>query len=179
MEGLAFAIEAIEPDDEEAVGELIRRNLDVFDEQTPVLISTFRRLQSLHKTYSSLGSRLLVVKTQNLPRVLVACLGIGPLHGLPVSEGLGELRDLVVDQNYRGRGLGRFILDHGIRIAKELGYQRLYLETTDAMTAAQNLFQRRGFRPVTNQNPLAEHSGVKASETSGNVLPCYYLLEKL
>jgi putative acetyltransferase len=112
-----------------------------------------------------------VVKDRSLQDAPIGCVGLGPLHGLPSSEGVGEIRDLIVEEPYRGRGLGSKLLHLCINDAKQLGYKQLYLETTQNMTSAQRLFVRTGFRPVTGQ----------AWQTPANPeeMPCYFLMETL
>ncbi len=172
-------IQHLTRDDEHDVTELLRRNLEIFDERKNILVSTFRRIRNLYESYSKEGCHFLVAKDEaTVPGKLVACVGLGPLHGLPSSEGLGEIRDLVVDGSYRGKGIGRVLLDKAIEAAKFLGYRRLYLETTKSMQVAHKLFASRGFRPITDQTALyilGEYDKSKKDEE----LPSYFLLENL
>lgn len=164
----------ISSETEAAVASLLRRNLETFSEHETVLVSTFRRLARLYEIYSQEGCKFLVATDVSRNGRPVACCGLGPFHNLPLSEGVGEIRDLVVDKEYRGQGLGKRLLDIAIKTAKSFGYQRLYLETSQTMTIAQKLFEQRGFRPVTDQTAL-----VSQEVREGNDIPCYYLLEKL
>ncbi len=176
-----FVIEEITGDTEAAVKELIRRNLEGYDEAGAVIASTFRRLNNLLYVYQSEGSRYFVLKDASpeaaSSHLCIGGAGIGSLHGLPPSEGLGEVRDLVLDLAYRGRGLGVRLLKRCVEEAKALGYRSLYLETTPKMENAQKLFMRFGFRPVTQASNLAALSeGVKETPKS---VPSYFILEKL
>ena len=98
-------------------------------------------------------------------------VGIGPLQGLPPEEGVGEIRDMVLEEIYRGRGIGSRLLKRAIEEARKLGYGRLYLETTPQMHNARQLFLRFGFRPVTG--------GAKEKADLMERLPCYFVLEVL
>jgi putative acetyltransferase len=153
------------------IQDLIRRNLGTFPEAGSVLASAFRRLDSFDRTYEANGSCYLVARDQQRGGHCIGGAGVGPLQGLSPLEGLGEIRDLFVEPQYRGRGLGGRILKRCLFEARRLGYSRLYLETTPEMTYAQKLFLRHGFRPVTqsSQRPGAADHGV----------PCYYILENL
>ncbi len=150
--------------------DIIRRNLSVFEEVGSVLAATYRRLDGLFENYQGPGLRFLVAKN-SANNQLVGGAGIGPLAGLPLSEGYGEIRDLVIEPDYRGKGLGANLLKACIGIAKEFGYKRLYLKTTPQMQNAQRLFERFGFRAVIHG------AGEKLEPKTG--LPCYYLLEDL
>ena len=158
---------------EGAVASLIRRNLEGFDEHD-VLIATFRRLKNLHETYLREACQFLVAIDIVDPNRPIACAGLGPFHGLPLSEGVGEIRDLVVEESYRGRGIGKLLLDQSLHAAKTFGYRRLYLETSKSMLVAQRLFESRGFRPVTEKSRLISNTSLVPEE-----MPCYYLLESL
>lgn len=172
MQTSRFNLGPLSIEKEGAVCTLIRNNLMGFDEQGSVLVSTFRRLRNLHETYLQEGCSFWVACESEHPTKPIACVGLGPLHGLPLSEGVGEIRDLVVDTSMRGQGLGKLLLDNAVRTAKAIGYRRLYLETSKSMVVAQKLFESRGFRPVIEKNRFS-------TTTSSDEVPCYYLLETL
>lgn len=162
-------IEEMNAEDVPAVREMIRRNLGDYTEAGTVLASTFRRLEQLASIYTTPGSVFMVAREQG-NGIYVGGAGVGPLQGLSPSEGLGEIRDLVVEPFYRGHGIGARLLKRCLDEAKRMGYERLYLETTPQMEHAQKLFIRNGFRPVTTG----------ASRLSkADIMPCYYLLENL
>lgn len=164
-------IETITPETEPFVKDLIRRNLQDYEEAGSVLAATFRRLADLPKVYRAEGARFFVLRDVRAGGTPIGGAGIGSLHGLPPSEGLGEVRDLVLEEAYRGRGLGARLLKRCVDEAKNMGYRRIYLETTPQMQMAQKLFIRFGFRPVTQAQP--EQRGSDAS------VPCYFILDAL
>ena len=165
-------ISPLRKDEETVMVNLIRRNLDAFEEAGSVLASAFRRIEKLYDTYNQEGSVYLVVRDTN-SGASVGGAGLGPLAGLSVTEGIGEIRELVLEPTYRRRGIGALILRNCLEKARDLGYRRIYLETTPQMETAQKLFQRFGFRPVTGR-------GGKAPTKHGPAgLPCYFMLENL
>ena len=152
--------------------ELIQRNLEPFEESGNVLAATFRRLENLDEVYGKEGACFFVARDSRVePAGYIGGVGLGPLHGLPASEGFGEIRDLVLEKSYRGHGIGAKLLEMGIDKAISIGYEKLYLETVPNMVTARRLFQRFGFRPVTSKlkNTLAP-------PPAGGI-DCYYLLE--
>ena len=169
-----FVIELISESTEQPVRELIRRNLEGYEEAGTVIAATFRRLANILPVYQNEGARYFVLKDTSKGNICIGGAGIGSFHGLPPSEKLGEVRDLVLDLHYRGQGLGARLLKRCVEEAKTLGYRSLYLETTPKMENAQKLFMRFGFRPVI----LASSSPAKTSSTPQQV-PSYYILEKL
>jgi putative acetyltransferase len=148
---------------------LIRQSLGAFEEAGTVLASSYRRTDAMLEVYGGEAAKFLVAFDRRQNRVIGGA-GIGPLAGLPPSEGICEIRELVIEESYRGRGIGKMLLSICLETAKKLNYQRIYLETTPQMVYAQKLFRKFGFRPVTSA--LAPNSLRKNQD-----LPCYYLLE--
>lgn len=60
----------------------------------------------------------------------------------------GELGDIAVDPEYRGRGIGRTLLDRSIQEARSRGARSLYLEVRQSNDAARALYETAGFETV-------------------------------
>jgi ribosomal protein S18 acetylase RimI-like enzyme len=58
----------------------------------------------------------------------------------------GVLHDLIVDAEYRGRGIGRLLLDEMVSTLASRGAPRIVLSTAERNTSAQRFFERLGFR---------------------------------
>lgn len=166
-----FTIGKLASDEVDQACNLIRQTIDGYDQVKTVLAATFRRLENFEQICNAPGSCFFVARDTGDNNRVVGGAGLGPLHGLPPSEGVGEVRDLAVDKKYRGRGLGTRLLKRCLDEARKQGYTRIYLETTADMRNAQKLFVRFGFRPV-EQN--AENRG---GATSSAQMPCYFLIE--
>ena len=165
-----FRVEPLMPIDEKAAVHLIRSNLAGFPEAGAVLAATFRRIENLPLYYNAEGAKFFIVKSPS-SGCCVGAVGIGPMAGLPVSEGVGEIRDLVVDETFRGRGLGRKLLSRCLAEAKALGYSRIYLETTPQMEKARRLFASIGFVAVQQK------SSPRSTEPGEMQFPCYFVLD--
>lgn len=146
---------------------IIRQNLDSFEDAGSVLAASFRRLESFFETYTSPGSAYLIL-LENQTGSVVGGAGIGPMAGLPPSEGIGEIRELVIVPACRKKGLGGKILRESLEVARKLSYKRLYLETTPQMEHAQRLFRRFGFDPIQQKTRKLD------KEVNP---PCYYMRE--
>lgn len=59
-----------------------------------------------------------------------------------------ELGDLAVDPEFRGRGIGSFLLEASIETARRRGAEVLYLEVRESNRAARALYDGRGFQTV-------------------------------
>lgn len=168
-----YKITSLTLEDEEAATNLIRKNLDQFDEAGSVLASTFRRIKNLYRSYSKDGHKFLILRSKKQGSI-IGCAGLGPLAGLSKDEKIAEISELVIDSSYRGTGLGAFLLKASLETAFEMGYQRIYLETTPGMQKARKLFDSFGFIPITEKS---EYDDLGNSQKSiSDTIPCYYLL---
>ena len=74
---------------------------------------------------------------------IVAC---GALR--EVEPGVGELRRISVAPDYRGTEFGRPFVRALLARARELGYDRLRVDTLPTMRAAIEFYQEAGFTPI-------------------------------
>jgi putative acetyltransferase len=163
----SFRLESLQASDEGSMVDMIKRTLMSFPDEGEVLAGTLRRLPNFYQSYQRAGSSYLVIKDA-AARAILGGVGLQAFAGLDPSEGLAEIRELVVDPQFRGLGLGRKLLQLAIQTAAKHGYRRIYLEATSQMKHAQALFQRSGFRPI--------HSpGGKA--IGSQTFPSYFVLE--
>jgi putative acetyltransferase len=65
----------------------------------------------------------------------------------PVSRGVCELRKMYLHRDYRGRGLGRRLLEDALTNARRLGFARMTLETASVLKEAIGLYESYGFTP--------------------------------
>ncbi|MFD1009390.1 GNAT family N-acetyltransferase [Oceanisphaera ostreae] len=81
---------------------------------------------------------------------VVGGAGIAPfLH----YEEICELRKLFLQPRHRGLGIGRALTQACLVFAQQQGYQQCYLDTLSTMQAAISLYERIGFKHLTQ--PLA------------------------
>jgi putative acetyltransferase len=83
----------------------------------------------------------------------VGCAALRPIDTLPGDAGpVGELKRMYVRPTWRGRGLGRLLIDRIIADAREAGYGTLKLDTDPRLEAANALYQSLGFGPTPKFN---------------------------
>jgi putative acetyltransferase len=81
-------------------------------------------------------------------------LGIAALKRL--DDGHAEIKSMHTAEAARGRGIGRALVDHLVRVARRRGYRRLSLETgaQPAFAPARSLYATAGFTPC---EPFAQY----------------------
>jgi len=86
--------------------------------------------------------------------VPVACGGLQT-----ISEGVGELKRMWVQNDWRGAGLGSRLLRHLEDQARARGHVVIRIDTNGALTEAIAMYGRAGYLPVDryNDNPWATH----------------------
>ncbi len=67
------------------------------------------------------------------------------------EPGVAKLRLFLVEPDWRGRGLGQWLLDACLGFARAAGYRRLRLWTHESHRAACALYARNGFRLVDSR----------------------------
>jgi len=72
---------------------------------------------------------------------IIGCVGV-----YRIDAGTCELRKMYLRGEWRGRGLGRRLLEHGLACARRLGFRTVVLETATVLTRAVAMYERHGFR---------------------------------
>lgn len=139
-----YRIRPARPGDENAVRDLVFRVLVEYG-LPPDQGATDADLDDIHAFYIAPGGLFVVVEE-----------GAGNIVGsaglLPKGDGVVELRKMYLDAAWRGRGLGRRLLDDLLDRARTAGYRRVSLETAGVLVEAIGLYRRYGFKP-TGESP--------------------------
>ncbi|NPD90460.1 MAG: GNAT family N-acetyltransferase [Asgard group archaeon] len=70
-------------------------------------------------------------------------IGMGALR--KIKEGICEIKRMYVKSSYRGKGLGKSLLDKLTDDAKNFGFSKIYLDVGPYNIAAQGLYKKFGF----------------------------------
>ncbi|MGD9913131.1 MAG: GNAT family N-acetyltransferase [Rhizobiaceae bacterium] len=89
-------------------------------------------------------------------------IGCGALKRLAATE--GEVKRVWVARDARGLGVASRLMDALEKLARELGFQTVKLDTNRTLVEAQAMYAKRGYREIAryNQNPYAHHWFEKA-----------------
>ena len=73
---------------------------------------------------------------------------VGCVALIPMDHRVTELSKMAVDPRYRGRGIGRRLLEHAIERARAMGAKSIFLGSSTKLSAAVHLYETLGFRHV-------------------------------
>ena len=81
----------------------------------------------------------------------IGCIALRKIDGA-----VCEVKRVFLQMPYRGRGLGKLMMERVIEDARRAGYREMVLDTLPIMTGACGLYERMGFVPTEkyNDNPL-------------------------
>ena len=100
-----------------------------------------KELAGLPGDYAYPNGRLLLAECDN------RLAGCGALH--PLGPGICEMKRLYVRPEFRGKGVGRALADRILSEAREIGYERIRLDTVEPkMKDAVAMYRRMGFREI-------------------------------
>jgi ribosomal protein S18 acetylase RimI-like enzyme len=109
-----------------------------------------QELGSLPGDYAPPQGRLLLAAYENQ---LAGCVALRPLE-----PGICEMKRLYLRPHFRGKGLGRALADQIIAEARQIGYQRMLLDTVEpVMKDAVAMYRTIGFHEIAPYcpNPIA------------------------
>ena len=86
----------------------------------------------------------------------------------------GELANIAVRKDLRGRGIGSGLLSRILKVAEDSGVRSLYLEVRESNRVAREMYARRGFQEIGvrkgyYEGPREDARVLKKSLEGGNV----------
>ena len=70
---------------------------------------------------------------------------IGAYGLYPIDEQTCELRKMYLHRSYRGKGLGKLLLEDALSKAQQIGFKKMTLETASVLKEAISLYKSYGF----------------------------------
>lgn len=155
-----YAIRPIKAGDRAAVARLIRAVMPEFGAKGPGFAINDPEVDDMYGAYQAARSGYFVVTRPDARTgadVVVGGAGYAPLVG---GDGeTSELRKMYFLAEVRGLGLGRKLLATCLAHATRAGFARMYLETLAAMNQARELYERSGFRRLSEPMGATGHFG--------------------
>jgi GNAT superfamily N-acetyltransferase len=90
--------------------------------------------------FSPPGGRLILITSES------EIVGLGCLR--KIGDELGEIKRMYVRPNFRGRGIGKELLEFLFEEAKSIGYKTIRLDSARFMNVAHSLYRSFGFEDV-------------------------------
>lgn len=110
--------------------------------------STDADLKDIEAAYQARGGSFDVLEDET--GLVIGCVGV-----YPTGTSTCELRKMYLAPAFRGRGLGRRLLDHALDRARERGFSQVTLETASVLREAIALYVAYGFREYTSDHLAA------------------------
>ncbi|MBN2128201.1 MAG: GNAT family N-acetyltransferase [Sedimentisphaerales bacterium] len=102
--------------------------------------STDADLADIEQAYFASGGAFYVLESQH-----GSIIGAYGLYRM--DDRTCELRKMYLHRNYRGKGLGKRLLEDALNQARERGFTKVVLETASVLKEAIALYQTYGFTP--------------------------------
>lgn len=106
-------------------------------------------LDALPGKYAAPTGALFLLRVGNQPG---GCVAIRPTD----VAGTCELKRLYVAPEYRGTGLGRVLMEEALAKGRELGYDKMRLDTLARLEPANAMYAAYGFAKIPPYNPNPE-----------------------
>lgn len=149
-----LTIRPILPNDNSSIARIIRETLTEFNANKPGTVYFDPTTDDLFSLFSLKNSFYYVAI---LDDEIVGGCGIFPTKNLP--EGYSELVKFYLTTKARGKGVGKTLMLKCFEKAKELGYQKLYLESMPELAIAVGMYQKLGFKFIDNSLGNSGHFG--------------------
>ena len=104
--------------------------------------STDADIKDIESSYFGRGGTFLVLEARD--GSIVGAYGLYPLQ-----ERTCELRKMYLHKAYRGKGLGRLLMNDALSKARQLGFRKMVLETASVLKEAIALYKSYGFVEYT------------------------------
>ena len=140
-----FSIRKIQPDDNAAVAHVIRTVMTEFGAVGPGFSIQDPEVDEMYAAYQGEQAVYYVVTHEGQ---VMGCGGVAPLAGGDPT--VCELKKMYFLPEIRGQGAGRVLAELLIVEARRRGFETIYIETLEAMTTANRLYQKLGFQPTTS-----------------------------
>lgn len=111
----------------------------------PDPVCTDADIKDIESSYFGRGGTFFVLETED--GEIIGAYGL-----CPIDEQTCELRKMYLHKAYRGKGLGKLLLEDALSKAGKLGFVKVTLETASVLTEAISLYKSYGFVEYNTQH---------------------------
>lgn len=149
-----IVLRTIEEGDNKELAELIRIVFREFKIDRPGTVYFDPSTDHLYELFRAPGSVYWIAEDNG--KMAGGC-GIFPTPSLP--GGYAELVKFYLLSQYRGKGIGLTLMQRCFESAVQMGYKHLYLESLPELGKAVSMYQKSGFRFISQQLGDSGHFG--------------------
>jgi putative acetyltransferase len=135
-----ISIRPIAAKDNERMAKILRDSLTEFGANKPGTAYFDAATDDMYSLFQKEKSAYWVAEKNG---EIIGGAGIYATDGLP--ENTCELARVYLDHKARGHGYGQQMIEHCFAHAKDMGYEKIYLETLPELKIAVPLYERLGF----------------------------------
>ncbi len=151
---MEITLRKIEKKDNEVLAKIIRSCFHDFKVATQGTVYEDPTTDNLSELFKQNNSALFVAE---IGGEVGGCCGIFPTDGLP--ENCAELVKFYIDKKFRGKGLGKSLMEKSIDFAKDSGYESIYIESLPEFSTAVSIYEKQGFTYLEKPLGNSGHSG--------------------
>lgn len=137
---MTLNIREIQHSDNEMIAQIIRDALDEYGVGMPGTVYTDPTTDKLFELFQVSKAVYWIVEKDGQ---ILGGAGIYPTEGLPFAY--AELVKLYLNKEWRGKGIGKMLIQKCIDSASNLGYRKIYMETMPELSDALELYKKMGF----------------------------------
>ena len=102
-------------------------------------------LEHLSEYYNAVPDKRAYFVAEDDTGRIIGGVGIAEFSAI---ESCAEIQKLYLSDAAKGKGLGRRLLEYAEEQARQMGFERLYLETHSSLVAAIRLYEKLGYREI-------------------------------
>jgi putative acetyltransferase len=147
-------IRKIKQEDNVAIAAIVKQVMEEFNADPKTTVLGDPSLHTMFQNYQQPGAIYYVVEIDN--KIIGGC-GIRKLDG--ADNRICELQRMFLLPETRGKGVGKKLIELCINDAKRFNYKKIYLESLKQMSGAIALYERSGFKRISQPLGNTGHGG--------------------
>ncbi|MEO6819712.1 MAG: GNAT family N-acetyltransferase [Ginsengibacter sp.] len=147
-------IRELKPEDNKDLAIVIRRTLEEFKVDKPGTVYFDESTDHLSDIFTVNNSAYFVVE---LNGEVMGGAGFYPTEGLP--DDTVELVKMYLSSGIRRKGVGQILLEKCMLTARNLGVEKMYIETMKELTFAISMYEKNGFYHLSKPIGSTGHTG--------------------
>jgi putative acetyltransferase len=144
----------IDEGDNKELADLIRTVFREFGIDRPGTVYFDPTTDTLFELFKTPGSVYWIAEVDG---AMAGGCGIFPTPGLP--DGCAELVKFYLLPRWRGKGIGKALMEKCFESATQMGYRQLYLESLPELSKAVSMYIKSGFRHIPSALGNSGHFG--------------------